>query len=161
VIPIDASAVLHPANLRDLPEIMAMMTDFHSDDRLPWHPGEVQRTICELLANEAFGTFWLIDLDGQSIGFLVLTFGFSLEFHGRVAFIDEFYIRPEFRGQGIGARALHQMVGYCARHGVRTVHLEVEHSNPRVRRLYEREGFQDRGFYILSKWITPAVPDNR
>jgi ribosomal protein S18 acetylase RimI-like enzyme len=139
---------------------MAMMTDFHSDDRIPWHPGEAQRTICELLANEAYGTLWLVEVDGQSIGFLVLTFGFSLEFHGRDAFVDEFYIRPDFRGQGIGAKALHQMVGYCTRHGIRTVHLEVEHSNPRVRGLYERAGFQDRGFYILSKWITPPVPDN-
>jgi ribosomal protein S18 acetylase RimI-like enzyme len=50
---------------------------------------------------------------------------------------------------------LHQVLGYCSRHGIRTVHLEVEHSNPRVRGLYERAGFQDRGFYILSKWITP------
>jgi ribosomal protein S18 acetylase RimI-like enzyme len=138
---------------------MAMMTDFHSDDRLPWHPGEAQRTIRELLANDAYGTLWLIEVAGQSIGFPVLTFGFSLEFHGRDAFVDEFYIRPEFRGQGIGAKALHQVVGSCVRHGIRTVHLEVEHSNPRVRRLYERAGFQDRGFYIMSKWID-IQPDN-
>ena len=120
---------------------------------MPWHPGEAHRTICELLANEAHVNFLLIEVDGQSIGFLVLTFGFSLEFHGRDAFVDEFYMRPEFRSQGIGAKALHHVMRYCARHGFRTVHLEVEHSNPRVRRLYERAGFQDRGFYILSKWI--------
>jgi ribosomal protein S18 acetylase RimI-like enzyme len=138
---------------------MTMMTDFHSDDRIPWNPGEAHRTVCELLANEAYGTCWLFEVDGQSIGFLILTFGFSLEFHGRDAFIDEFYIRPEFRGQGFGTKALHQVMGYCVRHGIRTVHLEVEHSNPRVRALYERAGFQDRGFYIMSKWIG-IQPDN-
>jgi ribosomal protein S18 acetylase RimI-like enzyme len=139
--------------------MMAMMTDFHSEDRIPWRASDAQRAISELLANEAYGIFWLIEVDGQSIGFLVLTFGFSLEFHGRDAFVDEFYIRPEFRGQGIGARVLHQMVGYCGRHCIRTVHLEVEHSNPRVHRLYERAGFEDRGFYILSKWIRISSQD--
>jgi GNAT superfamily N-acetyltransferase len=92
---------------------MAMMADFHSEDRIAWHLRKAQLAISELLANEAYGIFCLIEVDGQSIGFLVLTFGFSLEFQGRVAFVDEFYIRPEFRGQGIGARVLHQMIGYC------------------------------------------------
>ncbi len=69
-----------------------MMTDFHSEDRIPWHPRKAQRAISELLANESYGIFWLIEVDGPSIGFLVLTLGFSLEFHGRTAFVDEFYM---------------------------------------------------------------------
>jgi GNAT superfamily N-acetyltransferase len=132
---------------------MAMMTDFHSKDRIPWHATDAKRAISELLATKAYGIFWLIEVDGPSIGFLVLTLGFSLEFHGRTAFVDEFYMRPEFRRQGFGRKALHQMAEYCARHGIRAVQLEVEHANPRVHRLYKREGFEDRGFYILSKRI--------
>jgi GNAT superfamily N-acetyltransferase len=163
----DAGPVLRRAARRDIPEIMAMMTDFHSEDRIPWHPREAQRAISELFANDAYGVFWLIEVDWQSIGFLVLTFGFSLEFHGRTAFVDEFYVRPEFRGQGIGTKALHhigtkalhQMMAYCVRQAIRTVHLEVEQSNPRVHRLYERAGFEDRGFYILSKWIRISPQD--
>ena len=77
----------------------------------------------------------------------------SLEFHGRDAFVDEFYIRSEFRGRGIGSKALEYAADYCAANGIRTMHLEVEDSNPRLHRLYERNGFANRGFYLLSKWI--------
>jgi hypothetical protein len=39
--------------------------DFHSEDRLPWHPEEAQRTITGLLAHETFEIFWLIEMDRQ------------------------------------------------------------------------------------------------
>jgi len=152
----DRSPVLRRAVPQDIPEITIMMADFHADDRLAWHPAESHRAIGELLAHEAHGIFWLIELDGQPIGFLVLTFGFSLEFHGRNALVDEFYIRPEFRCRGIGTKALDHVVHYCAGNGIRTMHLEVEDSNPRVRRLYDRHGFTNRGFYLLSRWIPPG-----
>ena len=75
---LDPSPVLRRAGPRNIPEIMAMMTDFHSEDRIPWHPRKAQRAISELLANESYGIFWLIEVDGPSIGFLVLTLDLAL-----------------------------------------------------------------------------------
>ena len=141
------------ATLQDIRDIMIMMADFHADDRVAWQPGEVRRALADLFTQPAYGIFWLVEMDGQAIGFLVLTFGFSLEFHGRNAFVDEFYIRPEFRCRGFGSKALTYVMDYCAGSGIRSLHLEVEDSSPRVRRLYERNGFADRGFHLLSKWI--------
>lgn len=150
---IPAGPLLRRATLQDIPEIMTMMADFHANDRISWRADEARRTTVDLIEHPSYGTFWLVELDGRPIGFLVLTWGFSLEFHGRDAFLDEFYIRPEFRGRGIGSEALEYAAGYCAVNGIRTMHLEVEDSNPRVHRLYERNGFADRGFHLLSKWI--------
>ncbi len=145
--------VLRRAALQDIPEIMTMMANFHADDRIAWDAEEAQRAIRDLLEHQTYGIFWLVELDNRPLGFLVLTFGFSLEFHGRDAFVDEFYIRPEFRCRGIGTKALEYAADYCAANGIRTMHLEVEDSNPRVHRLYGRKGFADRGYYLLSKRI--------
>ena len=41
-----------------------------------------------------------------AVGYLVLTLGYSLEYGGRDAFIDEVYIRSSYRGRGIGTAAL-------------------------------------------------------
>ena len=149
---VDASVALRRATARDIPTIMIMMADFHSEDRLPWNQEETRRAVADLLANETYGVFWLIELRRESIGFLVLTFGFSLEFHGRDAFVDEFYIRPEFRSKGFGKKALDHATSYGGARGIRALHLEIEPKSA-VRRLYEREGFEDRGYYLMSKWL--------
>ncbi len=149
----DNCAQLRRATTQDIRAIVPMMSDFHADDRLPWRPAQAMRALRELIENDTCGVVWLIEVQNRPVGFLVLTLGFSLEFHGRYAFIDEFFIRPEFRGEGTGTAVLECVIQYCANNGIPTVHLEVERSSPRVHSLYERHGFQDRGFYLMSRWI--------
>jgi diguanylate cyclase (GGDEF)-like protein len=43
----------------------------------------------------------MIHLDGQTIGYLAATYGFSLEFYGRGIVIDELLVTEAFRSQGI------------------------------------------------------------
>jgi GNAT superfamily N-acetyltransferase len=42
----------------------------------------------------------------MAVGYIVLTFGYSLEYLGRDAFIDEFYLRESYRGRRWGRRTL-------------------------------------------------------
>ncbi len=83
------------------------------------------------------------------IGYLVLTIGYSLERGGRDAFIDELYVRPQWRGLGLGTLAVATAEVAARRLGVRAVHLEVDTTNERARRLYERIGFAVRQRYHL------------
>ena len=144
---------LRRAVARKIPLIMKLMAEFHANDRLPWRPKQAQQTIRELIRTRTHGACWLIEMNQEVIGFLVLTLGFSIEFRGRYAFIDEFYILPDFRGKGIGSAVLYLVEGYCAQSKIHTVHLEVERSSPRAHRLYARAGFEDRGFYLMSRWV--------
>ena len=82
-------------------------------------------------------------------GYIVLTIGYSLERGGRDAFIDELFVRAERRGCGLGAQAVAIAEAGARRRGVRAVHLEVDHTNERARRLYERVGFSLRQRYQL------------
>ena len=88
------------------------------------------------------------------LGYLAVTFGFSLEFYGRDAFIDELFIRPAFRGRGLGARALQSVEPECRALGVRALHLEVERDNAVGRELYRKQGFLDNERQLLSKRLT-------
>ncbi len=64
------------------------------------------KAVSYLLSEPSLGGIWHICLDDQSAGYIALTFGYSIEFGGKDAFIDEFYIRPKFRGQGLGTQTL-------------------------------------------------------
>ena len=97
------------------------------------------------------GAVWDIRRSGALIGYVALCFGYSIEFGGRDAFIDEFFLVPEARGKGIGGRVLDAVKAEAAAAGVTALHLEVEQDNEVARRLYASHGFRLRDrFHLMS-----------
>jgi ribosomal protein S18 acetylase RimI-like enzyme len=82
----------------------------------------------------------------------------SLEFGGRDAFIDELYVRPAYRGQGIGTKVLKFADEVCRSAGVQALHLEVERKNVKAQTFYRKVGFQDHDRYLMTRWIATAKP---
>jgi len=56
--------------------------------------------------------------------------------------IKHMYVRPPFRGLGLGRRMLEYLTAYALQHGVEVLRLETGIYQPEARRLYERYGFQ-------------------
>jgi ribosomal protein S18 acetylase RimI-like enzyme len=111
-----------------------------------------------LLGEPERGLVWLIERGGEPAGYLVLTWGFSLEFHGRDAFIDELYVAPAHRGAGLGSRAIALAERACLEHGAGALHLEVELGNERAYALYRRTGFAERGLRLMTKRLRVSEP---
>jgi len=76
------------------------------------------------------------------IGYVVLSFDFSLEYGGKNAWIDELFVRPEFRGHGIGSRTLDFAAQTARELAAKVLHLEVNRDNPaqRARIILSRAG---------------------
>jgi putative acetyltransferase len=55
--------------------------------------------------------------------------------------IKRMYVRPPFRGLGLGRRMLDHLAAYALQHGVQVLRLETGTYQPEARRLYERYGF--------------------
>ena len=135
----------------DADTILAMMRELYAHDPTPLDEPAARAALSRLLAGDPFGIVHLILLDDYPAGYVVLTFGFSLEFGGRDAFVDEIFVREEFRGRGAGAGALRFAEEVCRVRGVRALHLEVEHANSGAQALYRRLGFRDRGYYLMTR----------
>jgi GNAT superfamily N-acetyltransferase len=130
--------------------------DGHGFDR---EKGRVALT--GLLRNEEFGRAWLI-LDGETAeGYIVLCFGYSLEWLGRDAFVDEFYLREEYRGRGWGRKTIEFVEEAARREGIRALHLEVVRGNAVALELYRGIGFVEHKSTLLSKWIAPDLSKPR
>jgi putative acetyltransferase len=56
--------------------------------------------------------------------------------------IKRMYVRPPFRGLGLGRRMLEHLTAYALHHGVDVLRLETGIYQPEASRLYERYGFQ-------------------
>jgi GNAT superfamily N-acetyltransferase len=109
--------------------------------------------LTHLLKNPTLGRVWLIMLDDLAVGYMVLAFGYSLEFQGRDAFVDEIFIERAHRGKGIGAHAMKILEDACRELGVHALHLEVERHKPAALGLYRKCGFEDHERYVMTKRI--------
>jgi ribosomal protein S18 acetylase RimI-like enzyme len=68
----------------------------------------------------------------------------SLEHGGISGWLEELYVLPKWRGQGVGSRLIAEVVALAKEAGWRAIDLEVEASHTRAVSLYIRHKFQPR-----------------
>jgi ribosomal protein S18 acetylase RimI-like enzyme len=137
----------------DTGELIVMMRDFYAELGEPFEAERAERALRALLDDPSHGAAWILRADGRAVGYLIITHGYSLEFGGRLAVVDEVYAVPEMRGQGLGAQALALAEEHCRRHGIAALRLEVHHENRRAMELYERHGFAAHDRHLMTKWL--------
>ncbi|MDQ3806298.1 MAG: GNAT family N-acetyltransferase [Acidobacteriota bacterium] len=141
------------AGLGDVSALAEMMRAFNELEHIRFDEAEVRAALAHLLGDESLGRVWLMRSGAEVVGYVVLTFGFSLEFRGRDAIVDELFVREEWRGRGAGRQALEFVAGFCRARGARALHLEVERANTAAQTLYRKAGFLDHGRHLLTKWL--------
>ena len=128
-----------------------MLADFYAEEGYPLDRALVRTVIDRLIGDPVLGRLWLILHAGEVVGYVAVCFGYSLEYHGRDAFVDDLYLRPDVRGKGLGTRVLEAVEPACRALGVRTLHLEVERGNRAAHALYRKRGFRHTDRLLLSK----------
>ncbi|MGQ0656641.1 MAG: GNAT family N-acetyltransferase [Chromatiales bacterium] len=136
---------------QDLPALLSLMAAFAAGEGRPFDRARCQRNVLYLLTRPAFGGIWLIHADAYCVGYVAVTLGYSFEFGGHDSFVDELYVLPEFRGKGIGTRTMSFAERAARALGARWLHLEASKRKPGLNAFYARNGYIDRGYYLLSK----------
>jgi GNAT superfamily N-acetyltransferase len=149
----DPRVEIGPATADDLDDLLPLMREFYAGERLPYNEAVLRRALVELWRVPLHGAVWLARDGGEAVGYGVLCCGFSLEYRGRDAFVDELFVRPDHRDAGIGGRILDAMETACRGSGIVALHLEVDHANPDGKRLYSRRGFVDHERHLMTKWL--------
>lgn len=137
------------ATSADAERITDFARSFHAEDGHPLGDAGLH-ALLELLREPEPGLVLMIDRGGLPVGYVVLCFGYSIEWGGRDCFLDDFYIAPEERGRGLGAMIIESLAEVARAHGCSALHLEVVAGN-RVEALYRRAGFSDRGSAFLTR----------
>jgi GNAT superfamily N-acetyltransferase len=141
------------AELADTEILVQFMREYCAFDHLPFEERVRRRVLAAFLGTESLGRLWVILSDGEAVGYLILTLGFSFEYGGYDAFIDEVYVRQSHRGKGIGTVALAFAEEVCRTFGVRALHLEVERENTNAHSLYRKVGFADHDRSLMTKLL--------
>lgn len=133
--------------------LLAFMQAYYAFDGHGFDAAKARGALTTLLRDASLGRAWLI-LDGVTpVGYVMLCFGYSLEWLGRDAFVDEFYLREEYRGRGWGGKAMAFVEDAARVVGICTLHLEVVRENTAALNIYRKIGFHEHESTFLSKWI--------
>lgn len=138
----------------DLSAVVDLQEEFYASGGYPFDRNTSESAFRELADDPSLGRLFLIENDDKLVGYLAVTFGFTLEFGGRDAFVDELYVIPSARGQGLGTEALLIAEEACQREGVRAIHLEVEFTNENAKRLYSGHGYKEHTRFLMTKRLT-------
>lgn len=129
---------------RDKKEYLAMSEEFYATDAVlhPVPKRNFERTFDLLLTGSRYADAYLVEEDGKAVGYALLAFTWSNEAGGMVVWGEELYIRPQYRGKGIGNAVIARIFKDYGNKAVR-FRLETEDSNTGARKLYRRIGFRD------------------
>ncbi|RCJ26498.1 acetyltransferase [Nostoc sp. ATCC 43529] len=138
----------------DVDALLVLIQELYElDGNIPFNPVVASNALIQLIDDESKGQAWLIKHQNKAIGYVILTLGYSLEYAGRDAFIDELYIQPDYQGQGIGKQTIKFIEEICISLNIHALHLEVEQENISAQSFYRRVGFEDHQRYLMTKWL--------
>ncbi len=143
-------ATYRPVTESDIDSIVAMMEEFYMIDRYPIDSDYSKKLFLEFIANENLGKAWLIQSENTIVGYVILTFVFSFEYGGTIAFLDELYIKEKKRGKGLGKQTIGFIQSESRKMQLKLLYLEVETHNEKAQQLYLSAGFESHRRKLLS-----------
>ncbi len=142
------SARLHLCGADALERLEPMVAAFHAETGLASDPEHRRAALAPLLDGSPYGAVYLIGPERAPVGYLVVTFSWSLEFGGMDATLDELWIRPAVRGRGMAREALEALLRGLRPAGITAISLEAARGGP-VEAFHARLGFEPRAGLVL------------
>lgn len=140
---------LHLATADDLEKLLPLVAAFHLEQGYGTDDAHQRAALAPLLDGSPHGAIWLIGPRKAPVGYIAVTFGWSIEYGGLDGILDELYIRPAVRKRGMGSEALHGIAKALQDSGMRALHLEVARTDSATQRFYTRAQFAPRDGYMF------------
>jgi ribosomal protein S18 acetylase RimI-like enzyme len=136
----------------DADVVAQLLHDFNTEfESATPGPGVLTTRLRSLLAGPATIAYLAGD---PAAGVALITLRPNVWYEGPVALLDELYVSPDRRGQGLGSAMIRLLLADAAKTGVSAVEINVDEDDVDAQRFYERHGFTgadpgtgDRAFY--------------
>lgn len=161
---------MREAGRPDVPELAGLMRAFYAESGLTLDERVAADAFSALLTDARLGRVWLIERQGGAggpsvpsaarcvvVGYVVVTFAFAMEHGGTVGVVDDLYVRPEARGEGLGKAALAAVRRACEALGLRALRVEVG-DDPVALAVYRSAGFAPlEGHALMALPLAPPL----
>lgn len=126
----------------DRNEVLEMMRVFYASDAVHTNGSEeiFESDISQCVNSSPYLEGYVFEgMDGEILGYSMLAKSFSTEFGKNCIWVEDIYIKEDFRGQGIGTEFLNfvkKKYENCV------MRLEAEEENTRAVKTYKKCGFE-------------------
>ena len=110
----------------------------------------INNTFNELMRSDKYLVGYFMEYENNIAGYALLAKMFSQEAGGIVLWIDELYVKPEYRCHGLG-HEFFSYFNYNITDKVKRIRLEVENSNQKAISLYKRLGLKELPYSQMIK----------
>jgi len=129
-------------SVSELDTLLAMVSAYHDSAGIVVDDFRRRSSLLQILSDPSLGKIWFIASQDCVVGYVAVCLGFSLEFAGRDAFVDEIYVLPEYRNKGIAKETLRLIKEEAKKLNIRALHLEVDRNNKQAQNLYRKSQFK-------------------
>jgi len=134
------------ATLEDLPQLVELLGIlFAQEHELVPDPEKQLRGLRMILENPAAGRIYVARGNGRVLGMVSIQHGISTAEGGPAAHLEDFVVRPELRGKGVGSGLMRHAIAQSKALGLLRLILLTDGDNLDAQRLYERAGFRRSG----------------
>lgn len=121
-------------------EVLAMMRVFYASPAVSTNGSEeiFRADVDACLSVDPYLEGYVLTENGRLLGYTMLARSFSTEFGKHCVWIEDLYLKPEYREKGRGSAALEAI---WKLHPEALLRLEVERENSRAVHVYRKSGF--------------------
>ncbi len=142
----------------DLERLSRLVADCQTEQGLTQSEAERQAALAPLLEGAPHGAIYLIGPARAPIGYVAVSFGWSLALGGLDAVIDDLYIRASVRGRGIGAEILGSLPRALSAAGLKALHVRVDPDDSATLEFYTKALFSHNARpLLLTRRLRPPI----
>ncbi len=111
----------------------------------------IEAGVSSLMTNESLATPFFIQLNGERVGYVILTKYHSVKKGGLTIFIDELFVEEKARRHGIGKKVMPEIIEIAKDWGAKTIWAQTEHYHDAAQAFFRHEGFVRNPNYNYEK----------
>jgi GNAT superfamily N-acetyltransferase len=139
---------IYQAGIADLQQITPLFDAYRQFYGKPSAPGACASYLSERMAAGESFVFLAQDRGGNAVGFVQLYRTFSSVSLGRVMILNDLYVSPSCRQNGVARALITAAITFARDHGALRLSLSTGRTNRSAQRLYEAMGWvRDEAYY--------------
>lgn len=137
---------------QDLPALKSMVMALYAEDRAgeTMTESKIEKTVSEFSKHPEKGGIVMFFMEGTVVGYAIISRCWSNEFGGNIGVLDEMFVQPQWRNQGIGSAFLDHLFSAAGKEW-QGLQLEVTPDNHQALAFYQRHGFSPAPNQLLFK----------
>lgn len=142
--------MINPATKDHIPQLIKMMEEAHAEAGFNVEREVAEKAFRKLLDHPRLGRAWITFSCEQPVGYVVLTYRFSMESGGVDGHIEDIFVRENERRNGVGSKLLEKAIKQSQEDGLNAIHVETGSDDLRAIEFYRKQNLLNRGRTFLT-----------